>query len=65
MLRDRGAGSTRVFCGNRGLRREGNFHFPSGLESNLVAILIGQGVFDAKLSLQVIGTMNGDLGFLR
>jgi hypothetical protein len=37
---------------------------PPRLESNLVAILIGQSVFDAKLSLQVIGTMNGDLGFL-
>src|SRR5580698_3277080 len=46
-------------------RFNGDLYFGALLEAHFVAILIGQSIFDAQLSIEMIGPFHRDLGFLR
>src|SRR5580692_12822915 len=46
-------------------RFDGDFHLSTLLEADPVSVLVHQSVFDAKLSVEVIGPFHGDLGLFR
>jgi hypothetical protein len=46
------------------LRFHGDFHLHTRFEAYLLAVFVRQRVFDAYLSIQIIGAFNGDLRFL-
>src|SRR5271168_2228560 len=49
----------------RWVRFDGDFHLGTWLKTHLVSILVRQRVLDAKLSIEVIGALHGDLGLFR
>src|ERR1700683_277478 len=48
-----------------GVCGDGDFYLCALFKTHFVAIFVGQSIFDAKLSIKMVGPFDGDLSFLR